>query len=103
MIKSSYVNGSFWNNFSIVKALPDGHCIMSSIVSCLNNLHTFKCNADLMISSLVEEYKHFERYRNYYVDAVQRFCLEMKEYVDNRCYDSLKKKSQKLASGRQAY
>ena len=89
MIESCYMNNSFWSTFSLVKSLPNGHCIMSSIVSCLNRLHSTEYRFDSLIENLIHECKNFERYQSYYVDGFQTFHSEMQKYVYNRCYDSL--------------
>ena len=89
IIETSYLNNSFWSTFSLVKSLPNGHCIMSSISSCLNRLHNIEYEFDLLIEHLIHESSNFEKYRSYYADGVQKFNSEMQNYAHNKCYDSL--------------
>ena len=89
VIKSSYLNGTFWSTFSLVKSLANGHCIMNSIALCINQLHSIDCRVCLLLDVLMEECKKFYKYEDYYVQSEQTFYSEMRAYVYDKQYKSL--------------
>lgn len=89
VIKSSYMNNTFWSTFSFMKSLANGHCIMNSIALCLNRLHSIDYRIDLLLDSLIEECNNFDKYKHYYFENEQAFYSEMRAYVYSKHYESL--------------
>ena len=39
-IEMSLINGTFWPNYTLKRSFANGHCILNSVMMCLNALHT---------------------------------------------------------------
>lgn len=90
IIKSAYQNGNFWSLFSLSKSNPDGHCLLHSLISCLNRVHNSELTIAIFLSILTTECKHFEKkYKCYYQENTSNFYNELNDYVYSKKYDSL--------------
>ena len=76
-------------SFYLIPSTPDGHCIIHSLVTCLNNTKNGNCCAtdllDLLKSNCILNYS---MYLDYFDGDVNHFFKSMKDYVYDNIYDS---------------
>ena len=82
-------SGSLWSTYKINKSPADGHCMLHSLVTCLNEQLIPYYDRNLLIHKVSEECcANTSRYMPKYIGSASQFHHEMKNYMQHRLYKS---------------